>query len=350
MSPRTAGILAAVPLLAFATVGAYTGSGLDVLTGRMGFSGDDVRTLRAGSAIIHSRDTPEREQLEHVSAVLLDVSAEQFLDRFRDIERFERGPGTPQIGRFGAQPRYADLESLTLPASDIEALRTCWPGDCDVKLSADWMRRFRDEVDWSSPHAHEQANRLARRMLLDLVLAYRSSGNGALGTYDDGDESLQVGEHFEALLAHHGPLPAAAPEFLHYLRSYPSGRPAGAEDFIYWTVVNFGLKDTIRVNHVVIYPLHEGASGVTYAITTKQLYASHYFHTTLELRFLVDVSRPDAPSHTALISITQSRNDGMTGFRGLFLRPVISRRSREGVLRYLTHVKEQVERPAVAAR
>jgi len=36
----------------------------------------------------------------------------------------------------------------------------------------------------------------------------------------------------------------------------------------------------------------------------------------------------------------------MTGFRGFFLRPIISRRSRDGVRRYLEHVKRQVEERA----
>jgi len=349
MMRRGIGALTFATLVGLAVVGTRSSSNVDeLLRGRMGFSVDDVRALRAGSAVIHSLDTPEREQIEHVSAVLLNVSADEFVDRFRDIERFERGPGTPQIGRFSGQPRYEDLASLTLPASDIEALRTCRPGNCAMKLSAEAMQRFRTEVDWESPRAPEQANRLARQMILELVLAYRASGNQALGSYDDGDDSMVVAEHLEALLAYPGPLPNPVPELLDYLHSYPSARPAGTEDFIYWTLVNFGLKDTVRVNHVTIYPVPERDADLAYVITTKQLYASHYFHTTLELRFLIDVPYRDTPSRTTLISITRSRNDGMTGFKGLFLRPVISRRSREGVLHYLTHVKEQVERPVVA--
>jgi hypothetical protein len=33
----------------------------------------------------------------------------------------------------------------------------------------------------------------------------------------------------------------------------------------------------------------------------------------------------------------------MTGFKGLFLRPIISRRSRDAVRGYLEHVKRQIE-------
>ena len=119
---------------------------------------------------------------------------------------------------------------------------------------------------------------------------------------------------------------------------------------MYWTVVDFGLKQTIRVNHVTIYPLPVGREAdVSYAIATKQLYASHYFHTTLELRFLVNDERVSGHRRIVLVSITRSRNDGMTGFKGLFLRPVIARRSREAVGRYLEHARRQFEPPALVA-
>lgn len=51
---------------------------------------------------------------------------------------------------------------------------------------------------------------------------------------------------------------------------------------------------------------------------------------------------------TSLISTTRSRNDGMTGLKGLFLRPIIRTRSRDAVRSYLDQVKRQVERPAPA--
>jgi len=234
-----------------------------------------------------------------------------------------------------------------LPAAGSADPQGCRPGDCGVKLSAAAIERFRTDVDWTSPNAAGQANAVAREMLLDLVRAYQADGNAALGHYDDGGEPLLVAEQFRALLASGDPLPAPVPALIAYLDDYPRGRPAGAEDFCYWAVVDFGLKPTIRVNHVTIYPLASAPSGVAYAIAIKQLYASHYFHTTLELRFLIDDDRAGRLGFW-LVSITRSRNDGMTGFKGLFLRPIISRRSGEAVRGYLEHVKRQVERPALS--
>ena len=202
-------------------------------------------------------------------------------------------------------------------------------------------------MDWTSEDAGRQADDVARTMVLDLLRAYQARGNAALGSYVDGKRPLAVAEHFRSLLASRDPLPAPVPALLAYLDEYPRGLPDGADEFFYWTVVDFGMKPTIRVNHVTICPLADRPStGVAYAIATKQLYASHYFHTTLELRFLLDRTDAAGRDGSVLISITRSRNDGMTGFRGLFLRPIIRRRSRAAVRGYLEHVKRQVERPA----
>jgi hypothetical protein len=309
------------------------------------FSASDLRALDAGRAVVRSLDTSVRQEIAHIAAVHIDATTEVFLQRFRDIVRFESGPGIPQIGRFANPPAVEDLAPLTLPAEDVSALRDCRPGHCDVKLPAATMALFRDTVDWSSPDATRQANALMRTTLFDLLRRYRATGNAALGHYDDGSDRLQVADEFNAIVAASDTLPVPVPALLAYLRDYPAGRPARAEDMFYWTVVNFGLKPTVRVNHVVIYPLTAAApSTISHAIAIKQLYASHYFHTTLELRFLVGDDRPGRHG-IYLVSITRARSDGTVGFKGLFLRPIISSRSRDGVRNYLEHVKRQVERP-----
>jgi len=344
---RIAALVAAL-LIAAPPVGAgHSGPIGEFAAWKAGLSASDSRALEAGAAVIRDLDTPVREELAYVGMVYVDAPSDRFIVRFRDIVQFERGPGVPQIGRFGNPARLEDLESLTLPAADVTALATCRPGRCDMKLSATAMRQFQDEVNWSSPNAVHQANALIREMILDLVRRYQVDGNAALGRYDDGDDPLLVAEQFRAILASRDHLPVAVPALFAYLDDYPRGRPAGAHDFFYWTVVDFGLKRTVRVNHVTIYPLAPGTPASTaYVIAIEQLYASHYFHTTLELRFLADDDGPSGEPRTLLVSITRSRSDGMTGFKGLFLRPAISRRSREAVRGYLEHVKQQVERPA----
>jgi hypothetical protein len=306
-------------------------------------SASDFRARDGGGAVVKTLDTSVRHELAYFGVVAIKAPAERFIDRFADIERFERGPGVPQIGRFSAPPRAEDLASLTLPAADVAALARCRPGDCDVKLSAAAMARFRNRVNWSSPAATLQANAVARDMLLDLVREYQAGGNAALGQYDDGAEPLSVADEFRAVLSSSHPLPLPVPRLLAYLEEYPRNSPQGATEFFYWSVVDFGLKPTVRVNHVVIQPLDGDPSGVSHVIAIKQLYATHYFRSALELRFLAAGQAPDPRRGFQLLSLTRSRIDGTSGMRGSLLRPIISRRSRNAVRGYLEHLKRQVE-------
>ena len=348
--PRVLGLaMGAGLLVTAASPGAQSDSFVDTLLRRELFSAVDLGALDAGKAVVKSLDTPVRQELAHFGAVYIEAPTNRFVERFADIERFERGPGIPQIGRFSMLPRLGDLATLTLPAKDVAALAKCRPGHCGVKLSAAAMSRFRDHVNWSSPSATLQANGIARETILDLVRAYQANGNSALGHYDDGGEPLPVGEQFGALLDSGRLLPLPVPELVTYLREYPHSRPPGVEDFFYWSVVDFGLKPTVRVNHVIVHPLAGRPSGVSHVIAIKQLYASHYFHATLELRFLVEDQRRADRRGFYLFSITRSRIDGTGGLKGSLLRPIISRRSRTAVLSYLQYLKRQVERAAPAA-
>jgi hypothetical protein len=335
--------LAAVLMLSLAPTAAQSNSFLSNLLRREEFSAADIRAVERGDAVVKALDTEVRQELAYFGVVHVDAPADRFVERFADIETFERGRGVPQIGRFGVSPRLADLASVTLPAKDVAALERCRPGDCDVKLPTATITRLRNQVNWSSPDAASQANEITREMLLELVHAYETNGNAALGLIDDGGEPRPVAEQFRALLRNSTHLPLLVPGLVTYLDEYPRSRPPGVDEFFYWSVVDFGLKPTVRLNHVIIYPLAARPSGVSHVIAIKQLYASHYFHTALELRFLVDdLRRPDRRGFY-LFSITRSRIDGTSGFAGGLLRSVINRRSRTAVRSYLEHLKRQVE-------
>ena len=110
-------------MIAVASLAAQSGSFVNDLFRREGFSAADLRTLNAGEAVVKALDTPVRQELAHFGVVHIDAPTGLFSDRFGDIERFESGPGVLQIRRFGSPPRLEDLASLTLPAKDVTAWR-----------------------------------------------------------------------------------------------------------------------------------------------------------------------------------------------------------------------------------
>jgi hypothetical protein len=57
----------------------------------------------------------------------------------------------------------------------VKALKDCRAGSCDVQLPTSAIQAFHDGVNWSRPDAAEQANALARPMVLQLLLAYQKA-------------------------------------------------------------------------------------------------------------------------------------------------------------------------------
>ena len=93
--------------------------------------------LQTGGAVAALSTTEDPAQVSLVGAVRLDVAPGTFVDRFRAIERIERGKTVRQIGRFSETPCVQDLAALTLDARDVESLRRCRPGDCGLQLPSE---------------------------------------------------------------------------------------------------------------------------------------------------------------------------------------------------------------------
>jgi len=204
------------------------------------------------------------------------------------------------------------------------------------------IQTFRDGVNWSRPDAAEQANALARPMVLELLRAYQQGGNRALGEYRDKQNPARVGDQFETMIGRASALPDVLPELRRYLLEYPGAELAGADSFFYWEKVAFGLKPTIRVNHAVIY--RGRANGREFgAVAIKQLYATHYFHTALDLSVCVDDGAPAAPHGFYLLTIKGSQQEGLTGIKGSVLRKIVVDRTRSSLESALASMKSDLE-------
>src|SRR4029077_20924541 len=83
--------------------------------------------------------------------------------------------------------------------------------------------------------------------------------------------------------------------------------------------------------------------GPEYAVAVKQLYASHYFHTALDLT--VCVRDDDEKQHGMfLITLKGSQQAGLTGFKGSIVRKVALDKTRSSLERALAATKVSLER------
>jgi len=189
-----------------------------------------------------------------------------------------------------------------------------------------------------------QVNRLARSMLLQLLDAYRHGGNRALGEYRDTKHPTRIADEFETMLQRASVLPDVLPDLRQYLLDYPNAPLPGADSYFYWEKVDFGLKPTIRLNHAVIYRGRmQGQDFATVAI--KQLYATHYFHTALDVSACVADGAAGRPGFY-LLTLKGSQQDGLTGVRGSLLRKVVVDKTRASLERALGAIKRTIERSA----
>jgi len=231
---------------------------------------------------------------------------------------------------------------FTLDDEDFKQLNNCKAGHCEVQLPTEAMEEFQRSVNWSAPDAPDQANHLAQQMALQALLNYKQGGNAALGTYRDKNHPAVVAETFAALINRSKGLPVYLSELREYLLNYPNADSANIVSQFYWEKVNFGLKPTIRMVQAVIYQ-GKSPEKPAYAVAVKQLYASHYFESALDLTVCVkDTQHPDHPG-VYLITLKGSQQAGLTGLKGGIVRKVAVGKTRSSLEKALASIKQKLE-------
>jgi hypothetical protein len=315
----------------------------------LGLTAEEVAAVDAGRPVAKVLPWGGPSEVYVFGAVQVDGKPETYLTAARDVQRLSGASGYLGIGEFRPDTTVADLSGLAFDPDDVKALKSCREGACDVQLPTASIQEFRDGVDFSRADASEQANTLAHSMVLRLLRAYQHGGHRALGEYRDKQNPARVAEQFETMLSRASVLPDLIPELRRYLLDYPNASLANAETFFYWEKVDFGLKPTIRVNHGVIYRGRTAGHDFG-AVAIKQLYATHYFHTALD----VSVCVTDEASGTAdgfyLLTLKGSQQEGLTGVKGSMLRKVVVDKTRHSLESALASIKRTVERQRSAGR
>ncbi len=315
----------------------------------LGLTEKETAAIDAGRPVAKVISWGEPSEIYVFGAVHIDGSPEVYLKAARDVGRLSGRPGYKGAGELRENATVADLGALALDPDDVKALEDCRAGSCDVQLPTTAIQAFHDGVNWSRPDAAEQANALARPMVLQLLQAYQKGGNKALGEYRDKEHPARIADQFETMIGRASALPDVGPGLRRYLLEYPSAKLADADDFFYWEKVAFGLKPTIRVNHAVIYRGRtEGHDFGVVAI--KQLYATHYFHTALDLSVCVDNAGGGNADGFYLLTLKGSQQEGLTGVKGGMLRKRVVDKTRSSLESALASIKRAVQQQRSAER
>ena len=292
--------------------------------------------LLAGQPVTKLLDADPSKEVAIFGAVWIDAPIARYVAAIKDIEHFESGDGFHLTKKISSPPRLEDFAQLTLPAGDVQDLKTCRIADCELKLSQDGIERLRREIQWSRPDVREQIDRMTRRIALDYVNGYLQGGNESLAVYRDAERPTFVAREVASLIERLPALTRFLPDVRHYLLEFPRATLVNSDSFLYWQEVQFGLKPTIRINHVVISEQRDGT-----IVASKMLYASHYFWTALELRVLV--RDPQRGPGFWFVTESRSRSDGLGGFAGRIIRGKVRGESEKGTAALLRLTKSRME-------
>jgi hypothetical protein len=274
--------------------------------------------------------------------VRLQGAPATLLTAFKEILTLSGNRAILVGGRLGTPPAPEDLRALSLENDEIEDLKRCVVGDCKVKLSAAMIARLRSGVDWVAPDYRPAADRLFRSMLSDYVRDYLARGNAALVEYNDRAGAVRLGEEQPALLGSLPYVKDSAPEFAAYLQSFPRAELPGVENTLHWSEVKLGLKPVILFTHTATYTRrYDDAPQIL--VATKQLYATHYFDSSLSLTLLTRAAVGEGQAATYLLYANRSRLDTLGGLFGGVRRRVIETQVLDGLRAVLQQTKLRTE-------
>jgi hypothetical protein len=336
---RTVVVIAAMAATAAPSVRA-TESALPIFAA-VGLTPAEIGAVDDGRAVAKVLSWGGPSEVYVFGAVRIDGAADVYLKAVRDISRLRATHGFLGAGELRAGASAADLTSIVFDEDDVKALKDCREGSCDVQLPAASIDAFRNRIDWSRRDSGEQVNALARPMLQELLRSYQLGGNEALGDYRDKKNPARIAAQFETMMERASVLPDVLPELRRYLIDYPNAALPGADSYFYWEKVDFGLKPTLRLNHAVIYRTRTPDRHVA-TVAIKQLYATHYFHTALDVSACVE-DAVGARRGFYLLTLKGSSQAGLTGPKGSLLRNVGVEKTRTALERALAAVKHMVE-------
>jgi hypothetical protein len=301
------------------------------------FSPSEIARLERGEAVAKVLDTDRRE-VAIAGAVRVKGPRDRLFARYRNVSNLRGNEMVLQVGAFSPSPRPDDLRDLAFEDYDLETIRDCLPGDCGVRLSAESMARFRREVDWNAADWRQQAGTLWRRLLADYAAGYLSSG--ALGDYRNKATPLSVAGEFGVLFRESPYLETEAHGLFAYLQRFPGVKLTGAEDILYWSKDNFGLRPVTSITHLTLHAPGDARAARPWWISTKQIYATHYFDAALGLTIAFD----DNASGFYMVCVNRARTRSLTSISRTLVRSAVQRRSRDGLEQVLRSTKLALEK------
>lgn len=340
-APASVLLRSVVSLLLAAPVAAQQGAASDpfaFLSPVVTVTSAERSRLEAGRAVVRLLPRANRE-MAIFAAVSVDVGGERLVAWVRNIAELKKSEQVDAIGRFSEPPRLEDLSELVLDDEDLDAIRTCRPRSCGLKLSEEEMAALARAAAPSTGDWKQAVQEAYRRVVLGRVESYLASGYQAARPYADHSAPVAPGDEFGVLLDRSPFLAERLPQFARHLREYPGGRAEDIESFLYWSKETLGGKPMVIVSHVFVS--QQQLAGVPDAIVvSRHVYANHYMTGSLAV---TAVTGRREGSRGYLTYLNRSRVDVLGGFFGRITRLFIERRLRAEAAEVVEGLRTRLE-------
>ena len=303
------------------------------------FDEQKLAELRRGEPVVTRLQPNHKQEVAVYGMVRVQALPEVFLQSFRETIATKSNPAILEIGRFGRMPTLDDLKLLTMERRDIEDLKKCVVGNCELKLSAKMIEQFQKTMDWRSTDHIAQATQLYQQMLLEYVRDYLERGDAALIEYSDKPKTVSLLDGQRALLAS---IPTFSDESSENGSSLSTRGWLPIEDTIVWSKIKFGLKPVLAINHIVIFK-SEREYEPQILVLSKQIYANHYFDASIALTGLA--RNPEGGHY--LFYENHSLADGLQGMFTGIKRRLIERQAVDGLKGVLVQTRMKLDALAV---
>lgn len=286
---------------------------LEAYLARVGFSTSEIAQMRAGSVIGRVLPQKDDDAAFVVGVARIEATDEAFVEGIRSLETFRTGERVIETGRFGAPPSVENLQLLVFDRQDLEDLRKCRIGDCDIKLDAATIAPAKT-VDWTASDSTVQASQVLKLALITQVKGYLERGAAGMAVYHDKEAPQGAAAEFARLLQAPPRLIQGDP-FQRYLLEFPSATLPDVENFLYWSKEKV-RKPVVSLVHVCLQRVESGGEA-SYFIALKHIYDSHFF--PAYAGFLTVI--PDAGSAKGLYLVRSvgARIDRPRWFGGMLL-------------------------------
>jgi hypothetical protein len=326
-------------------------AGATGLEGRLETEGllkaSDVRELDKGAVVTRILETPDKSEIRTLTLLRVKASEGRFVGCMRDPNCSKRAGELVASGPLTSSPGPDEFRGVTLDRKELGYLSRCRIGLCDVRLSADDIERFQHEIDWKRADSASQAEARFRGLLARLAASYRQGGDAVLPTYSNNPRPTNVGVSLHGLLSTSLPLLDRVPELVQRIEGTAENGVGSSDDFLYWYKERVWRESVIALNHAFVDHVAD-AEGKAVFVVSKQLFASNYYDSAIEVAELYTPAdgRPSTLAFLSAARMDVGRPEGFNFVERVLIHHFVPRGLQhwfEGLRARLETVSEEKE-------